>query len=381
MAILSLNAGSSTLKYAIYEFDESKQIKKILLEGIVSQLHADVGSFQDAARNIFGTIKNFDSIKGCKIDAIGCRVVHGGPSLRNPVVITPAVLSELRSQAPLAPLHNPIDIALLEACHSEFPNIPVVAVFDTGFHQTLPAVAKEYALPKIFSSTYGLQRYGFHGIAHQYLSQKLYAISTIDPTDSKVITCHLGNGASVCAVKNGISIDTSMGFTPMEGLVMGNRAGDIDPGLLLYLLTERGMTHNEVEELLNFKSGLLGLSNQSSDVHVLEIAQQNGDQDAAFALDYFSYRVSKYIGAYFVALGGLDAIVFSGGIGEHSTQTRALICERLSCLGIYLDSLWNGSHEDCYLISQPNTNVQVWVIAADENRFIAENTFALVTIM
>jgi len=323
LKILALNPGSSSLKSAVYEFPQ-----RVAIAG------ADA------------------------VDAVGIRVVHGGSRFVKPVRVVDAIIEEITKLAELAPLHNPIAVKVIEETRVKHPGVPIVAVFDTAFHQTMPPLASRYAVPEDL----GVQRFGFHGISYSYVSTRVNA--------PRHIICHLGNGASVCALRDGKSVDTSMGFTPMEGLVMGTRAGDLDPGVLLYLM-RKGHSEADLDELLNDKSGLLALSGRSADVRELEKA---GDKQATFALDLFAYRVTKYIGAYGAVLGGIDALTFTAGIGEHSSFIRSRICDRLGFLGIELDEELNRaprSDERC--ISRGA--VKVWVIPTNEELEIARMTF------
>ena len=327
MNILVLNPGSSSMKRAVYELPRGARVE-------------ETGA----------------------IDAIGIRVVHGGSTLVTPVRVDNAVVAEIARLAELAPLHNPLAVAAIEEMRREHPNVPIVAVFDTAFHQTMPPVASRYAVPEEL----GVRRYGFHGISYAYVSSRLRA--------RRQIVCHLGNGASVCAIRDGKSVDTSMGFTPLEGLVMGTRAGDLDPGVILYLLRS-GKNEPQLDDLLNHRCGLLGVSGRSGDVRELEQAAEAGDERAALALDMFAYRVAKYAGAYAAVLGGVDALTFTAGIGEHSATMRSKICARLAFLGVELDEALNrAARTDERRISRGS--VEVWVIPTNEELEIARLAFA-----
>jgi acetate kinase len=308
------------------------------------------------------------------IDVVGCRVVHGGASFIEPTSVTPAVLDELRKLEDWAPLHMPADISTLERIRQWLPGTPLVAVFDTAFHQSVPEVAHTYALPHELSARYGLRRYGFHGISHAYVSRRLIERLQREAKGTRLITCDLGSGASVCAILDGRSIDISMGMTPMEGLVMGTRSGDVDPGIVLYLIRS-GLSVDEVDDLLNLRSGLRGLSGLSSDVRDLERAALGKDERAELALEIFAYRTSKYIGAFAAALGGLDAIAFTGGIGEKSPSMRSRICRRLGFLGLHLEDELNRADygNEPREIGAANERVQIWVIPADEEFEIARS--------
>jgi acetate kinase len=324
--ILALNPGSSSLKREWYAFPEAIAIPESKV-----------------------------------IDAVGIRVVHGGSRFVKPTRVDDVVIAGIRELAELAPLHNPAALEVIERTRHEFPGIPIVAVFDTAFHQDMPALASHYAIPPDLP----IRRYGFHGVSYAYVSSRVDA--------KRQIICHLGNGASVCAIRDGKSVDTSMGFTPMEGLVMGTRAGDLDPGAILYLLRQ-GRNEGDLDGLLNHHCGLLGLSGRSGDVRDLEQAARDGDPRAEFALEMFAYRVRKYIGAYAAVLGGIDALTFTAGIGEHSAGMRARICDRLGFLGVEIDeSLNRAPRSDERRISRGK--VAVWVIPTNEELEIARSTF------
>jgi len=346
VAVLALNPGSSTLKFALYR-GETLAAKDVV------EVHSE-RSMTAATAAIL------ERLQGERLEAAGCRVVHGGSRFVEPVLVDDAVLTGIAELAELAPLHNPPALEVLHETRRRLPKTPLVAIFDTAFHQTLPPVASTYALPGDLAERRGLRRYGFHGISHGYVASRL--------RKPRLITCHLGNGASVCAIRDGKSIDTSMGLTPMEGLVMGTRSGDIDPGLILYLL-RGGMSAAEVDDVLNHRSGLLGLSGRSGDVRELEAAN---DARAELALELFAYRVARYIGAYAAVLEGLDAVAFTGGIGEHSPSMRQRMCRRLAFLGIELDEARNRSAKGVEArISADRAAVEVWVVPTDEEWEIA----------
>jgi len=401
--ILVFNPGSATLKFAFYQMPELNKASTttdsatVLASGIVEP----IGATQSELKMFVGTQKPMieaveattpvqaveqiihrllvylgETKTQTAIDAVGCRVVHGGARLVKPTRATASVLDELRALKDLAPLHIPADIAVLEQVQQSLPQIPVIAVFDTAFHQTLPPVAYTYALPVEVSAQYKLRRYGFHGISHAYVSERLIERLGRGTKGTKIISCHLGSGASVCAVRDGQSIDTSMGLTPMEGLVMGTRSGDVDPGLVLYLIRTAGMSANEVDSLLNNQSGLLGLSGLSADVRDLEQAERAGNERAKLVLEVFAYRARKYIGAYLAAMNGADAIAFTGGIGENSPAVRAAICQGLSWLGIELDPQRNSAHTAAREgpISADSSRVAVYVIPTNEELLIARDT-------
>jgi len=330
--ILVLNPGSSSLKRAFYRFPAGV---------VISESEA--------------------------IEAAGVRVVHGGAEFVRPVRVDDSVLDAIRGLSELAPLHNPMAVRIIEETRTALPGVPIVAVFDTAFHQTMPTLAARYALPPEVDVLAGIRRYGFHGISYSYVSSRVEA--------SRHIVCHLGNGASVCAIDNGSSVDTSMGFTPMEGLVMGTRAGDLDPGVILYLL-RHGKSEADLDELLNHQSGMLGVSGRSGDVREMESAARGGDARAELALEMFAYRAAKYIGAYAAVLRGVDALTFTAGIGEHSPSMRSRICERLGFLGVVLDEERNrAARADERRISRGP--VDVWVIPTNEELEIARLTFKM----
>ena len=340
MDVFVLNPGSSSLKFALYADD------KLATDGKIEEIKA--GEFPRA------TADAIRRVEGRKIDAVGVRVVHGGSKFVTPALVDDAVVQDIHDLVELAPLHNPLALEVIGEVRATL-HVPIVAVFDTAFHQTLPPVASTYAVaPEL-----NVRRYGFHGISYAYIASRIQR--------PRMIVCHLGNGASVCAMRDGRSVDTSMGFTPMEGLVMGSRAGDLDPGVVLYLIRRGNL---DVDDLLNHRSGLRGLSGISQDVRDLE---KSDDPRARLALDVFAYRASKYIGAYAVALGGVDALVFTAGIGEHSASTRARICDRLGFLGVALDPERNAAKlTDERRID--SGSVEVWVIPTNEELEIARAT-------
>ena len=389
--ILAINPGSSSLKFGLYAFDEAgknrchpeppKDAKRQrTVEGPPAEVPEEVegppahaittGSMDVAANEMRQGVQDvLARISGTDIHAIGCRVVHGGAEFSAPTIVDDNVLAKIARLAELAPLHNPIAVTAINAARAALPDVPIVAVFDTAFHRTLPAVAWHYAVP----GDLNIRRFGFHGISYAWVSSRLTAHIG---TNKRVIICHLGNGASVCALANGVSIDTSMGLTPTEGLVMGTRSGDIDPGAILYLL-RCGKSTAEIDDILNHKSGLAGVSGGTSDMKTIVEAATNGDARATLALDLFCYRVSKYIGAYAAALGGLDCLAFTAGIGEHSPIVRERICNNLAFLGIKIDeSLNRATRSDQRPIGA--ACVPVFVIPTNEELQIAQETHRLV---
>lgn len=399
MNLLAINMGSATLKFRIFgmmEDDiEEEETAASLAGGLVefsgsgpAELTFDVrnGPLErstvqvrthgEAVESVIGRLRSHPETARLQIDGAGHRIVHGGTRFSGPTRITPDTLSALRELSPLAPLHNPSGIAGIEAGLRLLPNTPAVAVFDTTFHTTLPPVAATYALPRSLRNAHSLRRYGFHGLSHRSVSEKLLELLERPAAGTRLITCHLGSGASLCALRDGKSVDTSMGFTPMEGLVMGTRCGDLDPGLLLYLLNTVGLEARELEDLLTHDSGLRGVSGLSDDVRVLERAAEAGDPDAELALALFAYRVRKYIGAYTAALGGLDALAFTGGIGVHSNAMRRRICRNMEFFGILLaeEAPNTGDTGTPIRISAADASVPIWTVPTDEELQIARET-------
>jgi acetate kinase len=384
--VLVLNAGSSTLKFRLLRIEGKREAdEKLLARGLVekwgtsdARLKMQVEGGADEERGVAAETTAHaaeHAIEACKplgIQALGHRVVHGGPRFREPARISQEVIEALRGVSHLAPLHNGLALAGIEAGMKLLPETPAFAVFDTAFHQTIPEYAAIYAIPRDLAEKHSLRRYGFHGISHRYVSGKLIECLNRPVVGSRVITCHLGNGASVCAVRDGHSVDTSMGLTPMEGLVMGTRSGDIDPGLMLHLMSVENMGREQLDELLNRKSGLMGLSGKA-DMREVEKAAHEGDMAAELAMEIFAYRLRKYIGAYAVVLGGVNGIAFSGGIGEHSVEVRKRVCNGLHLLGLHLDEGLNSSvtADTPTRISSSLAGPEIWVIPTDEERQIA----------
>jgi len=393
--ILVLNLGSSSLKYDFFDSTRPKVVFRGVVEKIGhspaghrclrsdKEMKTDVEAADHAAALdlVFDDLVDPESGVLCslgELSAVGHRVVHGGEKYSTPVVIDEDVLDEIKSCVPLAPLHNPVNLLGIQRCREVLPRIPQIAVFDTAFHQTMPSHAYHYAVPEELYEKHKLRRYGFHGTSHKYVSLKAAAALERPSGSLKTITCHLGNGASVCAIDHGRVIDTSMGLTPLEGLVMGTRSGDVDPGLVLHLCRELNMTAAEVDTLLNKKSGLLGLSGVSNDMRKVVKAAESGQSRALLALRVFCYRIKKYIGSYVAALGGLDALVFTGGIGENSAWIRSRVCRGLRHMGITVhdekNSLAHPSKGEVALISEPHGSVEVMVIPTDEEGMIARET-------
>lgn len=370
MKILVLNAGSSSIKYQVFGMDE----QQVLVGGLIDRIGetgSEMASHHDALARI---IQHVQSAGITGIDAIGHRVVHGGEHFKQPALIDAEVVETIRAMIPLAPLHNPANLAGIEVAQRLFPGVPQVAVFDTAFHQTMPPVAFRYALPVALYTEYRVRRYGFHGTSHHYVAQQAAAYLQRDLADLNLITLHLGNGCSAAAIAKGKSVDTSMGMTPLEGLVMGTRCGDIDPALHFYLQRETGLSANDVETLFNKQSGLKGLCGVGDMREVQALADQ-GDTDAQLAEAMFAYRVKKYIGAYIAILGRVDAVIFTGGIGEHSARIRAQVCANLQVFGVLPDLAANAAHRHGILEFQQETaTLKLLVIPTNEELEIARST-------
>lgn len=390
MKILVLNSGSSSLKYKLFDvstekalitghvdgigldrcfvkinIDDKEEEKKELVKDHVDAVILALKSLREK-----GIIKNYD-----EIDAVGHRVVHGGEKYSKPTIIDDNVIKTIEELFGLAPLHNPPNLAGILACRKMLPKTPQIAVFDTAFHQTMPPEAYLYGLPYELYEKYKIRKYGFHGTSHKYISEQ--AIRLLGKRDSKIITCHLGNGASLAAVMNGMSLDTTMGFTPMDGLVMGTRVGEMDPDIPIYLIKEKGYKLSEVEEMLNKKSGLLGISGLTQDVRDLRKASLKGDKRAKLALSLFAFRTAFFIGGYMALLGGLDALVFSAGIGEHAWHVRRDICRYLTSFGIEMDEDLNKINH-AIIVSKPSSKVKIYVIPTNEELQIAREAEELI---
>jgi len=373
MRILGLNAGSSTLKFGVFE-SEAENLRGTLertADGVKLTLKPAGSESLHPVMSLAGEIQLVLKEAG-PVVAIGVRVVHGGVLFTAATRVNPKVVEDIRSLAELAPLHNGPDADLLEVLMKR-AHLPIVAVFDTAFHSTLPALATTYALPKELAERLHIRRYGFHGISYRFVVGKL--AQKLGDGLGRFVICHLGSGASVCAIRDGVSVETSMGFTPLEGLVMGTRSGDLDPGAVIYLARHSGMSADELDKLLNYQSGLLGVSGLSADVRKLEEYAKKGDPTAEFALELFAYRVAKYVGAYSVVLEGLDGLVFTGGIGENSHAVRKRVCDRLNSLGIACPRDTSADAEiRCISGSQKPS---VWVVRTDEEMQIATETCQL----
>ncbi len=350
-------------------------------DGSKETICVEMKDAKDAVKNVLkvltdekeGVIKSFD-----EIDAVGHRVVHGMDKFSKSVLITDEVKEKIRECYVVAPLHNPANMTGIDAVTDLMPSVPQVAVFDTAFHQTMPAKAYMYALPYEAYEKYGVRRYGFHGTSHRYVSKRACEFLGLPYDKQRIITCHVGNGGSITAIANGVSVDTSMGLTPTEGLMMGTRSGDVDPGALIYLMERLNLDAKGVSKLVNKESGVQGITGISSDMRDVEDALKKGDKRAELALDMYDYRIIKYIGAYAAVLGGLDVLVFTGGVGENQLSTRENVCKQLAYLGITFDAEANKSRGKEVEISGKDSKVRVVVIPTDEEMMIAEDTAAIV---
>ncbi len=392
MKILVLNCGSSSIKYKLFDMSNSTVIaqggiEKIGLQGSFLKLTLPNGEKKVLEKDIpehtvgiefildtltnaeYGAIKSLD-----EINAVGHRMVHGGEKFSKSVLLTQEVLDAFTACNDLAPLHNPANLKGVNAVTAILPNVPQVGVFDTAFHQTMPDYAYMYAVPYELYEKYGVRRYGFHGTSHRYVSKRVCEFLGIKQEGTKIITCHVGNGGSISAIKDGKCIDTSMGLTPLEGLMMGTRSGDIDAGAITYLMDKLKLDGAGVSDLLNKKSGVLGIFKKSSDMRELEAAVANGEERAILTEKMYFYRIKKYIGAYAAALGGVDIIVFTGGVGENQATARWGSCEGLEYMGVKLDAEKNKVRGEEMIISTDDSKVKVIVIPTDEELMIASDT-------
>ena len=394
--ILTINAGSSSVKYQCFEMTDEVCLAKGQIDrlgspspnlfyerhdGTTHQTNVPPMEYEAVFPSIFEIL--LDTEKGIlqnlnDIAAVGHRVVHGGNRFAESVLIAPEVETAINQCVSLAPLHNPYNLGGIRACRQALPNAAHVAVFDTAFHQTIPDYAYMYALPYSLYEQHSIRRYGFHGTSHRYVSMRAAAILGCPLTSLKLITCHLGNGCSITAVDRGKSVDTSMGLTPLEGLMMGTRCGDMDPAIIFHLIEERQMSADSINQMLNRESGLLGISGVASDVRDLFQAVSTGNPQAVLALKMFSYRVRQYIGKYTAVLGGLDALIFTAGIGENAPSIRATICENLEFLGVHLDEEKNQSSEMEKAIHRGDAPVKLLVVPTNEELMIARDTLDLI---
>ena len=398
MNILVINAGSSSLKYQLLNPETGDLLAKGLCERIgidgkftykpqvegkkvldaidvampthSEAIQAVLDALVDAENGVIGSMK--------EIDAVGHRVVHGGEAFNKSVLITDEVMKAIEDCIPLAPLHNPANLTGIRACQKVMPGVPMVAVFDTAFHQTMPAKAYMYALPYEYYENDKVRRYGFHGTSHKYVAGRAAAMLGKKPEELKLISCHLGNGSSVTAVDGGKSVDTSMGFTPLAGLPMGTRAGDLDAGILQYVMNKYGLSIDEMLNVLNKKSGVEGLSGVSSDFRDLENAAAEGNEKASLSREKFAYEVKKYVGAYAAAMGGVDAIIFTAGVGENDKAIRAMVCKGLEYMGVKLDDEANSVRGKETVISTADSKVKVLLSPTNEELMIAMDTASIV---
>ncbi|MDO7905023.1 acetate kinase [Paenibacillus sp. JX-17] len=397
MKILVINAGSSSLKYQLYDMTTEAVLAKGLVEriGMDSSIlnHEPTGGQEisevseilehtTAIRKVLdmlvhkehGVLQSVDEIQ-----AVGHRVVHGGEAFKGSAIVTQEAKSEIRRLFDLAPLHNPACMMGISAAEINMPNVPQVVVFDTAFHQTMPEKAYLYAIPRVLYKKYRVRRYGFHGTSHYYVSQKAAEFLNRPLEDLKIITCHIGNGGSLTAIQNGESVDTSMGLTPLEGLMMGTRSGDLDPAVVPFVMNKEDLTINEVNSMLNKHSGLLAISGVSSDMRDITDGMAAGEPNSTLAFEMYEYRLRKYIGSYAAAMNGVDVIVFTAGVGENSVVVRQRVCENLSYLGVDVDEALNAVRSrEPRRISTANSKVEVLVIPTNEELVIARDTFRLV---
>ncbi|WP_315077091.1 acetate kinase [uncultured Clostridium sp.] len=398
MKVLVINCGSSSLKYQLIDMTTEDALAEGLVErigingSILTQkvkgrekyiVEQPLKDHQDAIELVLkslidenhGVIKSMD-----EISAVGHRVVHGGEKYSKSVLVNDEVMKNIEECIKLAPLHNPPNIIGIKACEELMPNTPMVCVFDTAFHQTMPEKAYMYPLPYEYYAEDHIRKYGFHGTSHKYVANKVAEFMKKDVNELKTVTCHLGNGVSITAVDGGKSIDTTMGFTPLAGTIMGSRCGDIDPAIVTYLIKEKGYSADEVNDILNKKSGILGVSGVGTDFRDIRSAMGDNNKRAILATDIFGYQIKKQIGAYVAAMGGIDTIVFTAGIGEHAPEVRIRALKGLEFIGIELDEEKNNSHDigEGILISKESSKVKVYVIPTNEELMIAKETLALV---
>jgi len=398
MKILVLNSGSSSLKYQLIDMENEKVLAKgnyerIGMEGsfVTHKVGGEKYTYERAAANheeaITFVLDQFtDSEHGVissldDITAVGHRTVHGGEKFNKSVIITDEVIEAIKDCIPLAPLHNPAGLTGIEACKKVMPGKPMVAVFDTAFHQTIPEERYIYPIPYKYYEKYGVRKYGFHGTSHRYVSARVAELVGKKKEELKTIVCHLGQGASLCAVLNGKSVDTSMGFTPLAGIAMGTRSGDLDPSIVTFLMKKEGLTADEVEKMLNKESGLLGMSELSADNRDLLSSIENNDENAAkckIAMESYTYIIAQYIAKYAVAMNGVDVIAFAGGVGERGPDERKMICEHLKWMGVELDLEANKVKAEEQEISTKDSKVKVWVVPTEEELMIARDTRDLV---
>lgn len=396
MKILVLNCGSSSIKYALYNMDDKSVmtsggaervgldgafVKVKLANGEKRQIMHDIPEHTEGVKFIFTLLTDpeigvINDLK--EIDAVGHRMVHGGEKFNKSVVLTDEVLATFEACNDLAPLHNPANLKGVRAVSELMPGLPQVGVFDTAFHQTMPQYAYMYAVPYELYENYGVRRYGFHGTSHRYVSQRVCDVLGVKAEEQRIITCHIGNGGSVAAVKNGKCIDTSMGLTPLEGLMMGTRSGDIDGGAISFIQKKLALDADGISNLLNKKSGVYGITSISSDMREIDDASEKGNKKAILALQMYFYRIKKYVGAYAAAMGGVDTIVFTAGVGENQWTMRESVCSDMEWMGVKIDKDLNKTVRGTEtVISTPDSKVKVVVVPTDEELMIASDTMAL----
>ncbi len=395
MKVLVVNCGSSSIKYQLIDMENENLMAKGYLEkiglpdsflthtvnGEKHKIEQEVKNHEEGIQLVlqqlthpeYGVIKTLD-----EIGAVGHRVVHGGEKFSSSVLINDDVINTMRECIPLAPLHNPAGITGIEACQKVLPNVPMVGVFDTAFHQTLPKKAYLYAIPYEYYEKYGIRKYGFHGTSHRFVSKRVAEVMNKPVEDLKIITCHLGQGASLCAVDGGKSVDTSMGLTPLAGVPMGTRSGDIDPSIVTFLMKNENLTPDQMDTILNKKSGKLGVSGISFDDRDIEKAAAEGNERAKLAIDTFAYQVIGYIGRFAAQMNGVDVITFAGGVGENGIEVRKEICDSLAFLGVKIDEEKNNCRGKEVEISTPDSKVKVFVIPTNEELMIARDTMEIV---
>lgn len=395
MKILVVNCGSSSIKYQLIDMKNEEAMAKGYLEkiglpdsflthrvgGEKYKIEQVITNHEEGIKLVlaqlthpeYGVIKDLS-----EIDAVGHRVVHGGEKFSSSVLINNEVIEAMKECIPLAPLHNPAGITGIEACEKVLPNVPMVAVFDTAFHQTLPKMAYLYALPYEYYEKYGVRKYGFHGTSHRFVAKRVVELMNKPEKDLKVITCHLGQGASLCAVDGGKSVDTSMGLTPLAGVPMGSRSGDIDPSIVTFLMKKENLTPDEMDTILNKKSGKLGVSGISFDDRDIEKAAEEGNERAKLAIDTFAYQVVGYIGRFAAQMNGVDVITFAGGVGENGMEVRKQICDSLSFLGIKIDDEKNNCRGKEVEITTSDSKVRVFVVPTNEELMIARDTAEII---
>ncbi len=396
MKVFVVNAGSSSLKYQLIDMDNEQVLAKGLCErigvtGAITHKAADgrvykaetaMPTHSEAFEAVVYAMtkseaKVIDSLD--EVSAIGHRVVHGAEEFNKSALITDEMIAKVRECSVMAPLHNPANILGIEACTKTFGDkIPQVGVFDTSFHQTMPAQAYMYALPYEYYDKYRVRKYGFHGTSHSFVSDRAADLEGKDKKDLKIITCHLGNGCSISAIKDGVCVDTTMGFTPLDGFMMGTRSGTLDPSALTYIAEKEGLTFADIDSICNKKSGVLGISGVSNDNRDVDAAAKQGNERAALAIDMQRYQILKFIGSYVAAMNGVDTIVFTGGIGENDEELRNYICENLGYLGVKLNDEANRVHGEEIKISTDDSNVNVYIIPTNEELKIARDTKAIV---